>query len=68
MAGIELGLELRFGAEGLALLPEIYKIDDVDVLRAIQQGLRRVETPEALRIIYRAYLPGARAASSAQQN
>jgi len=52
LAGIELGLELKFGSAGLCLLPEIYKIEDVDVLRAIHEGLKTVTTVEELRSIY----------------
>ena len=52
LAGIELGLELKFGSEGLGLLPEVSKVEDVDVLRAIQQGLKRVNTLDELRRIY----------------
>ncbi len=36
LAGIELGLALKFGITGLCLLPEIYKIENVHVLRAVQ--------------------------------
>jgi hypothetical protein len=48
-----MGLKLKFGAEGLKLLPEIRKIDDVDVLYAIQEALSEVNTPVDLRRIYR---------------
>jgi predicted transposase YdaD len=51
--GIILGLELKFGAEGLRLLPEILKIEDVGMLWAIKEGLKFVETMEALRSLYR---------------
>jgi hypothetical protein len=51
--GITLGLELRWGSAGLYLLPEIGRIEDVHVLRAIHEGLKRVSTPEELRQIYR---------------
>jgi len=51
--GITLGLELRWGADGLRLLPEIGRIEDVYLLRAIHEGLKRVGTPEELRQIYR---------------
>ena len=51
--GITLGLELRWGADGLRLLPEIGRIEDVYLLRAIHEGLKRVNTPEELRQIYR---------------
>ena len=50
--GITLGLELKWGADGLYLLPEIGRIEDVHVLRAIHEGLKRVSTPEELRQIY----------------
>ncbi|HIC88036.1 MAG TPA: hypothetical protein EYP04_01335 [Anaerolineae bacterium] len=52
LAGIELGLKLKFNGEGLRLLPEIYKIEDVDVLRAIHEGIETVDTLEELRRIY----------------
>jgi hypothetical protein len=50
--GITLGLELKWGSEGLRLLPEIGRIEDVYLLRAIHEGLKRVSTPEELRQIY----------------
>ena len=53
LAGIKLALKLRFGSEGLRLLPEIYKIEDVDVLRAIHEGLEMVNTLEELMLLYR---------------
>jgi hypothetical protein len=52
LAGIELGLELKFGSEGLKLLPEIYKIQDVDVLRAVQEGLKTLNTIAESRSLY----------------
>lgn len=50
--GIELGIALKFGSEGLRLLPEIYEIEDVKMLRAIHEGLKITESLEALRRIY----------------
>jgi hypothetical protein len=50
--GITLGLELKWGGKGLRLLPEIGPIEDVYLLRAIHEGLKRVSTPEELRQIY----------------
>ncbi|GAC1490186.1 MAG: hypothetical protein NVS2B14_02110 [Chamaesiphon sp.] len=52
LESIELGLELKFGSEGLRLLPEISQIEDVEQLRAIQAGLKRVNTLSELRQIY----------------
>jgi hypothetical protein len=49
LAGIELGLELRFGEEGLRLLPEIRQIEEVEVLGAIHAGLKRVGSLDELR-------------------
>ena len=37
----------------MALLPEIGPIEDVHLLRAIHEGLKRVSTPEESRQIYR---------------
>ena len=42
LEGIELGLELKFGVEGLGRLAKIRKIQDTDVLKAIQAGLKTV--------------------------
>jgi len=53
LEGIELGLELKFGAEGLGRLAEIRKIQDTDVLKAIQAGLKTVTKLDELRRIYR---------------
>lgn len=53
LSGIELGLELKFGSEGLQLMPEISQIADVDVLTAIRSGLRTMNTLEEIRCIYR---------------
>jgi predicted transposase/invertase (TIGR01784 family) len=44
LAAIEFGLELKFGFEGTLLLPEIYKIKDLDVLRAVQQAVKTAES------------------------
>jgi len=56
-SGIELGLELKFGVEGLRMLPEIRKIEDVEVLRAVQEGLKMVNSPAELQRIYRDMSP-----------
>ena len=52
LEGIELGLELKFGTEGLAILPEISGLADVEQLRAILAGLKTVNTLSELRQIY----------------
>ena len=53
LAGIEALLDVKFGAQGLALLPEIRQIEDLDVLRKIQQSVRHADTPEAVRQLLR---------------
>ena len=49
---IELGLRLKFGDEGLEILPEISEIQDVEQLRAIHRGLLTVNTLSELRQLY----------------
>ncbi len=56
LAGIELGLELKFGAQGLQLMPEIQQVTDIEVLRAIRQAIRTAATPDDLRKVW---MPGA---------
>ena len=52
LSGIELALELRFGVEGLRILPEILRIEDVGVLKAVHEGIRTVTRAEELRQLY----------------
>ncbi len=52
LESIEMGLDLKFGSEGLSLLPEISLLEDVEQLRAIQTALRTVNNVEELRRIY----------------
>jgi hypothetical protein len=52
LEGIELGLELKFGAEGLKLLPEIRELTNHEVLRAVLQAIKTAKTPDELRQIW----------------
>jgi len=49
---IELGLELKFGAAGLELLPEIHQITQVALLEVLQEALKTALTPAAIRHLY----------------
>ena len=52
LVGIKLGLKLKFGDEGLKLLPEISKIDDVDLIKAIYTEIETANTLDDLRRVY----------------
>ncbi|MEP0850136.1 hypothetical protein NC991_06945 [Funiculus sociatus GB1-A4] len=49
LSGIELALELKFGTEGLQLMPEISNIQDVERLKAIAQAIKTVNSLDELR-------------------
>ncbi len=51
-SAIELGLELKFGAAGLALWPEIAQITQVDTLKALQKALKTATSLAEIRQIY----------------
>ncbi|HJT31270.1 MAG TPA: hypothetical protein VJ783_04420 [Pirellulales bacterium] len=52
LAGIEVALELKLAASGLALLPEIRQVEDVELLRKILDAIKQTDTPEALRRLW----------------
>lgn len=52
LAGIEVALDVKFAAPGLALLSEIRQIDDLDLLRKILPAVKQAESPEALRRLW----------------
>ena len=52
LVGIKLGLKLKFGDEGLKLFPEISKIDDVDLIKAIYNEIETASTLDDLRRVY----------------
>ena len=52
LRAIKIGLELKFGPEGLKIYPEIKKIQDVDVLEAISEALTSASSLEEIRKIY----------------
>ncbi len=52
LEAIELGLELKFGADALSLMSEISQIDDIEKLRSIKEGIKTVASIEELQQIY----------------
>ncbi|MEZ4732081.1 MAG: Uma2 family endonuclease [Caldilineaceae bacterium] len=52
LAAIELGLELKFGATGLQLLPLIQEVEQLEVLRALSTDIKTAQTVDELRALY----------------
>lgn len=51
LSSIELILEMKFGSEGVQLMPEISQISDLERLKTIQLGLKRANTLDELQQI-----------------
>jgi hypothetical protein len=49
--GIELALELKFGTDGLALMPLVRQVKKLDLLQSIRQTLRTADTLEPIRAL-----------------
>lgn len=52
LESIEILLELKFGVTGLALLPEIQQIDNINTLQLIQKSMRIVTSIDEVRVLY----------------
>ncbi len=52
LEGIETSLDVKFGKEGLKLLPEIRRVQDPKVLRAVLRAIRTASTPDEVRRIW----------------
>ncbi len=52
LSGIQVALKLKFGAPGVALMPEIAHIEDVALLQVVQDSIELVQTLEELRRLY----------------
>ena len=50
--GIELGLKTKFGQDGLKEIPKINKLDDVNILMAIQRGLWTMDSLTEISKLY----------------
>ena len=51
--GIKLAPDLKFGVEGLALMPEVAAIGDLATLRAERDAIRPARTVDDVRAVYR---------------
>ncbi|MEM6752549.1 MAG: transposase, partial [Cyanobacteria bacterium P01_C01_bin.38] len=51
ISGIELDLEIKFGSEGLQLMPQISQITDLEQLKVIQRAVKTVNSLEELQIL-----------------
>jgi hypothetical protein len=49
LKGIEVSLEMKFGAAGLQLLPEIRQLQDAGMLEAVLEAIKTASTPEEVR-------------------
>ena len=52
LEGIELGLELKFGNEGLEVMPEVSRIEDIEILKSIRDSIKRITSLQELRLVY----------------
>jgi hypothetical protein len=52
LQGIEALLEVRFGAEGLALMPEIRELQDHEVLQQVLQAIKKAAGPDDVRRVW----------------
>jgi len=54
LAAMELGLELKFGAAGLQLLPALHRVQDLTVMRALYEGIKAAQSVDEMRDLYQA--------------
>ena len=52
LKGIEECLELKFGDEGLKLMPELREIQDHELLDAVLGAIKKASTPDDLRRLW----------------
>lgn len=52
LEGIELCLQLKFGNEGLEVFSEVSQIEDIKVLKAVIDSIKRATNIQKLRLVY----------------
>ena len=52
LQGIEVGLDVKFGAEGLELMPAIREIRDHMLLRKVLAKIKTADSPDDLRRVW----------------
>ena len=52
LEGIEVCLEMKFGAEGLELMPELRQIQDHELLRKVLARIKTAASPDDLRRVW----------------
>jgi hypothetical protein len=52
LKGIEVSLEVKFGAEGLKLMPELRELQDHELLLTVLEAIRTADNPDELRRIW----------------
>ena len=52
LEGIEACLQLRFGDEGLKLMPELRELQDHELLRAVLRAIEAAASPDDLRRVW----------------
>jgi hypothetical protein len=52
LKGIEVSLKLKFGPEGLELMPELRELQDHEVLEAVLEAIETAGSPDELRRIW----------------
>jgi len=52
LAGIDVSLEVKFGAAGQALLPELRELQDHELLWDVLQAIKTAASPDELRRVW----------------
>ena len=54
--GIDIALDLKFGAAGEALMPDIARLHDPEILAAVLAAIKPATTPVQVQAVYRSHL------------